>query len=873
MASEVNFCLQTLQTATETYTYYSLPALEKNGFGRISKLPYALRYVLAATLRHCDSKKTGLEDIKRLATWEPRGKRDVVSLYANRVLLQDFTGVPVLVDLAAMRSALARKGGDPAQINPKVPVDLVIDHSVQVEFFGTPGAFKQNLKAEMESNRERFQFLRWAQKSFDHLRLVPPGHGIVHQINVELLSDVVMVNSAFGAPLAYPDFVLGSDSHTPMINSLGVPGWGVGGIETLAAILGEPVDFKLPDVIGVCLSGGLIDGITAMDAALSLTEVLRKRGVVNTFIEFFGDGVNRLSLPERAIIANMTPEYGATISFFPVDFITMDYLCLTNRNPGQIDLIERFCKAQGLFRTSGAPIPEYSDVIDFDLAKVEPCLAGPRRPYERQTLKQVKNSYIGSGQFKKDPSGIISGAVLLAAIDSCTNTASPEAMIGAGLVARRAVEKGLQPPAYVKASITAGSQAVVDYLKKADFLEDFEAIGFHVAALGCATCIGNSGRLTDDVEALTENEKQNGVSVTSGNRNFENRIHPALQSNYLASPPLVVAYALAGRIDIDFETEPVGYDSMNNPVFLKDLWFTSLEVKKITRELINPELYQKAYKNLFKGEKEWDQLGVSDQKVYSWNADSTYIQEPPYFLNGFAKNKLEDIYNARPLAVFGDSITTDHISPAGRIASDSPAGKYLQSLGVKAEEFNSYGTRRGNDRVMTRGTFAHPRLKNALLPDQEGWNTLYFPDSSTLSIDEAARKYRQSGVPLILLAGKEYGIGSSRDWAAKGTALLGVKAVLAESYERIHRSNLAGMGVLPLRYLEGQSAQSLGISGKEAFSICGMKDLKPYGRLQVMAESENGTIQFEVEVCLNSIREVETYSRGGILNSVMANIL
>jgi aconitate hydratase len=814
-----------------------------------------------------------------------------------RVVMQDFSGVPAVVDLAAMRTAVARLGGNPAKVNPVVPVDLIVDHSVQVDFYLGPDPLTRNADLEFQRNRERYEFLRWGQKAFNNFRVVPPATGIIHQINLEYLAPVVMTN-ADGE--AFPDTLVGTDSHTTMINALGVVGWGVGGIEAEAAMLGQPMDMLIPDVIGMKLTGRIAEGVTATDVVLTVTQILRKRGVVDTFVEFFGPGVSSLSLTDRAVIANMAPDYGATMSFFPVDDETIRYLKMTGR---PTELVEAYCKEQRLFRLPTSPDPEYTDVLEFDLSSVVPSLAGPKRPQDRVALADMQPAFrkalttpakergfeLQEANLNKSvtvgtngsAAEMKHGAVVIAAITACTNTSNPSVMIGAGLLAKKAVEKGLKVKTYVKTSLAPGSRVVTEYLEKAELLEPLAQLGFNVVGYGCTTCIGNSGPLAGEVAEAVTGSDLVAAAVISGNRNFEGRVHPLVKANYLASPPLVVAYALAGTVDIDLNNDPLGKDMNGQSVYLRDLWPTNEEIQKVVAENVLPEMFQQKYADVFTGSDAWRAIQISEGQLFDWDANSTYIQEPPFFQNLQAVQPISDIRGARVLALFGDSITTDHISPAGSIATDSPAGKYLVAQGVQPRDFNAYGARRGNDQVLTRGTFANIRLKNRLTPGIEGGVTVYQGGKGSggsdqaLPIYDAAVKYQQAGVPTIILAGKEYGTGSSRDWAAKGPNLLGVKAVIAESYERIHRSNLVGMGLLPLQFKPGQNADTLGLTGHEVFDITGLSDnMPPQGDVAVTATKTDGSVvQFTAIARLNTAVEVDYYRNGGVLNTVLKKMM
>ncbi len=910
----------TLETAAGTVRYYRLGRLAEQGVGDPARLPFSIRVLLENALRHCDGRLVTEEDVVALARWSPKDLPDrEIPFMPARVILQDFTGVPAVVDLAAMRSVVKRLGGDPRRINPLVPADLVIDHSVQVDFFGTELAFRLNVEKEFERNRERYALLRWAQKAFQNFRVVPPGTGIVHQVNLEYLAKVVQTREADGEIIAFPDTLVGTDSHTTMINALGVLGWGVGGIEAEAVMLGQPYFMRIPEVVGVRLVGRLPEGATATDLVLTITQVLRRKGVVDKFVEFFGPGLRALSLPDRATIANMAPEYGATCGFFPVDDETLAYLRGTGRDPALVDLVERYTKAQGLFYDGQGPDPVYSDVVELDLGALEPTLAGPRRPHDRVPLREVKRQFWESVASMRPPPGPTNaqavgrlegegggaapaadapavapsapatwvsldgqmvalghGAVVIAAITSCTNTSNPSVMIGAGLLARNAVKRGLTVKPYVKTSLAPGSPVVVDYLRRANLLPYLEALRFHVVGFGCTTCIGNSGPLPEPIARAIRDHNLVAVAVLSGNRNFEARIHPLVRANYLASPMLVVAYALAGRMDIDFEREPLGTDPNGQPIFLRDIWPSQEEIQRTIRESLDPEMFRARYAHVFEGDERWKSLPVPEGDLYEWDPNSTYIQEPPFFQDfSLEPPPLQDIRGARVLALLGDTITTDHISPAGSIPANSPAGQYLIARGVPPTEFNTYGARRGNHEVMIRGTFANIRLKNLLVPGTEGGYTVYHPTGEPMTIYEAAMRYREAGIPLILIAGKEYGSGSSRDWAAKGTALLGVKAVLAESFERIHRSNLVGMGVLPLQFRPGENRETLGLTGFEVYDIEGIAaGLRPRQEVTVRARRPDGTtVTFTAIARLDTPVEVEYYRHGGILPAVLRRIL
>ncbi|MFN4218466.1 MAG: aconitate hydratase AcnA [Candidatus Bipolaricaulia bacterium] len=871
---------------------YRLDALEKSGIGKIARLPFSLKILLEAVLRHCDGRVITEDDIIALARWNPKTGREIPFKPA-RVLLQDFTGVPAVVDLAAMRSAVKRLGGDPTKINPLVPVDLVIDHSVQVDYFGSRLALQRNAEIEFERNRERYEFLRWGQKAFQNFRVVPPATGIVHQVNLEFLAQVVMTRKQNSELIAFPDTLVGTDSHTTMINGLGVLGWGVGGIEAEACMLGQPLYIVTPEVIGFKLTGQLREGVTATDLVLTVTQMLRTKGVVDKFVEFYGEGLSQLSLPDRATIANMAPEYGATCGFFPVDDETLRYLQQTGRSPELIDLVERYCKEQGLFRTDKTPEPAFTDTLELRLEDVEPSVAGPKRPQDRIRLWDVKREFRKALTALPHPaphqtsSGLYAfavnvkrslqhGSVVIAAITSCTNTSNPSVMIAAGLLAKKAVERGLKVPSHVKTSLAPGSKVVTEYLQRSGLMPYLEELGFHVVGYGCTTCIGNSGPLPEPVAKEILERDLVAAAVLSGNRNFEGRIHPLVKANFLASPPLVVAYALAGTVDIDWAHEPLGTDKDGRPVYLKDLWPSQEEIKAIIARSITPEMFQKTYASVFDGNPQWNAITGVEGELYHWDPGSTYIQEPPYFKElSLTPTPLTDIHGARVLVMLGDSVTTDHISPAGDIPVDSPAGRYLMERGIEKRDFNSYGSRRGNHEVMMRGTFANVRLKNLLVPGVEGGVTVHFPDGERMSIYDAAMRYQAEDVPLIVLAGKEYGMGSSRDWAAKGPALLGVKAILAESFERIHRANLVGMGVLPVQYRDGQNAAVLGLTGRESFDIEGISKLeRPRQELTVRAYKPDGSVtEFTVIARLDMPIEIEYYKNGGILQTVLRQLL
>jgi aconitate hydratase len=876
----------TLHVGNQSYEVHRLEALERKGIGHADQLPFSIRILLENLLRQEDDRFVHAKDIESLAEWQPvTPKRSEIAFMPARVLLQDFTGVPAVADLAAMRDAIAKMGGDAKKINPLLPAELVIDHSVQVDKFGTDMAFAFNAQMEFQRNVERYQFLRWGQNAFRNFKVVPPDTGICHQVNLEYLARVVCDRAPDGRAAAYPDSLVGTDSHTTMVNGLGVFGWGVGGIEAEAAMLGQPLSMLVPDVVGFKLHGRLPEGATATDLVLTVTEMLRKKGVVGQFVEFYGTGLSNLTLPDRATIANMAPEYGATMGFFPVDAETLAYLKFTGRSAERLALVEAYTKMQGLFRTDETPDPLFSDTLELDLGKVEPTLAGPKRPQDRVPLRQAKSSFAKAmeGTASKhvevknngDRFELSNGSVVIAAITSCTNTSNPSLMLGAGLVAKKAVERGLESKPWVKTSLAPGSKVVTDYLKAAGLTPYLEKLKFNLVGFGCTTCIGNSGPLPEAIGSAIKENSLVAVSVLSGNRNFEGRIHPLVRANYLASPPLVVAYALAGRMDFDMATESLGNDRNGKPVYLRDIWPTPKEVEETVRKAVKTEMYLKEYGEIFEGDERWRGLQVPEGDLYAWDAKSTYIKCPPFFDEMPKKpGELTDIRNARVLAVLGHSVTTDHISPAGSIQPDGPAGKYLIANGVKPSDFNSYGARRGNHEVMMRGTFANIRLRNQLAPGTEGGWTLHQPSGEKMTIYDAAMRYKQEGVPLMVLAGKEYGAGSSRDWAAKGTLLLGVRAVIAESYERIHRSNLVGMGVLPLEFKTGETAESLGLTGHESFSVEGVSKLAPRAKLRVQARDDRGKEKiFEVVARADTPEEVAYYRHGGILPYVLRQML
>jgi aconitate hydratase len=888
----------TLQTGQGPVHIHRLRALEKAGIAPgLERLPFSIKVLLESVLRNVDGELVTEEDVRQLGAWRaPDPVQVELPFMPGRVILQDFTGVPAVVDLASMRAAVKRLGGDPRRINPLVPVDLVVDHSVQVDVFGSPEALQRNAEIEFERNRERYEFLRWGQKAFANFRVVPPATGIVHQVNLEYLARVVSTRAENGATSAFPDTLVGTDSHTTMVNGLGVLGWGVGGIEAEAAMLGQPLYMVTPQVVGFRLTGRLPEGVTATDLVLTVTQQLRKKGVVEKFVEFYGPGLAGMPLADRATIANMAPEYGATCGFFPVDDETLEYLRRTGRDQALVDLVERYTKEQGLFRRADTPDPLFTDTLELDLGTVEPSLAGPKRPQDRVPLARMKDAFRQalSAPVKERGFGLDGddlrrraavevrggqaelghGAVVISAITSCTNTSNPSVMLGAGLLARKAVKRGLKVPPYVKTSLAPGSKVVTEYLRQAGLLPDLEALGFHVVGYGCTTCIGNSGPLPEVVSRAVQENRLVAASVLSGNRNFEGRINPDVKANYLASPPLVVAYALAGTVDLDLTRDPLGNDREGRPVLLSEVWPTRQEIAEL-EETIGASMFARTYANVFEGNPTWNAVRVPEGDLFDFKEESTYIQEPPFF-QGLTLDvrPTGDVVGARVLAVLGDSVTTDHISPAGDIAEKSPAGRFLVSRDVARADFNSYGSRRGNDRVMVRGTFANIRLKNLMVPGVEGGVTAHQPSGERLDIYDAAERYRREGTPLVVIAGKEYGSGSSRDWAAKGTLLLGVRAVIAESYERIHRSNLVGMGVLPLQFRPGETAETLGLTGQERLTISGLGQLTPRAHVTVEAQRSDGsTARFEVAARLDTPVEVNYYRQGGILHTVLRKML
>jgi len=898
-----------LAAGGRTAQIFSLPALEQAGYPQIARLPYSMKILLENLLRHEDNRFVKGADIEALAKWDLKsGAQKEISFAPARVLLQDFTGVPAVVDLAAMRDGIARLGGDPNKVNPLQPVELVIDHSVQVDYFAQPNAFQLNAELEFSRNRERYAFLRWGQNAFRNFRVVPPDTGIVHQVNLEYLARVVMSADTPDGTVCFPDTLVGTDSHTTMVNGLGVMGWGVGGIEAEAAMLGQPISMLIPQVLGFRLTGTMLEGATATDLVLTITEKLRKHGVVGKFVEFFGAGLEHLTIADRATLGNMCPEYGATIAIFPIDEMTLDYLRLSGREESHVQLVDAYAKAQGMFRVSGAAEPVYSETIELDLATVEPSLAGPKRPQDRVSLKQAKSGFqsalgammtsspkkgaeaAGSAHVSATTGGAAAavadvpeiatvldhGAVVIAAITSCTNTSNPSVMIGAGLLAKKAVERGLKRQPWVKTSLAPGSKVVTEYLNRSGLTTYLDALGFNLVGYGCTTCIGNSGPLPEDVSAEVDARNLVVASVLSGNRNFEGRIQQQVRANYLASPPLVVAYALAGRMTLDLTTEPIGTDAAGAPVYLRELWPTEREIQETMLTSVTSEMFRTQYADVFSGDERWKQLQVPGGDRFAWAADSTYIRNPPFFENiTMETTPLADISGARVLALLGDSITTDHISPAGSIKKDSPAGKYLIAHGVQPTDFNSYGARRGNHEVMMRGTFANVRLRNQMAPGTEGGWTTHQPDGAVTTIYDAAMQYKGEGVPLLVIAGKEYGSGSSRDWAAKGTLLLGVTAVIAESFERIHRSNLVNMGVLPLQFQSGANAASLGLTGKERYELTGIAHgLRPGGVVTIHAHGEAAkVIEFQAVARIDTPEELVAFRHGGILPYVLRQLV
>jgi len=889
----------TFESSGKRYHYYRLAALEEAGLGNVSKLPYSIKVLLESVLRQYDGRVITKEHVENLVKWGTSEVKEVdVPFKPSRVILQDFTGVPAVVDLASLRKAMADLGGDPDKINPEKPVDLVIDHSVQVDKYGTQSALQANMDLEFERNAERYQFLSWAQKAFDNYRAVPPATGIVHQVNLEYLASVVhSVQNEDGEFEAFPDSLVGTDSHTTMINGIGVLGWGVGGIEAEAGMLGQPSYFPVPEVVGVKLVGDMPNGSTATDLALKVTQVLRSHGVVGKFVEFFGPGVVTLPLADRATVANMAPEYGATCGFFPVDAESLDYMRLTGRTAEQIELVEAYCKENGLFFDPTLE-PVYTDVIEIDLSEIEANLSGPKRPQDLIPLSQMKKSFndaitapagnqgFGFEASEVEKSAVVefengdkatmkTGAIAIASITSCTNTSNPYVLVGAGLVAKKAVELGMEVPKFVKTSLAPGSKVVTGYLRDSGLLPYLESIGFNLVGYGCTTCIGNSGPLLPEIEKTVADSDLLVTSVLSGNRNFEGRIHPLVKANYLASPPLVVAYALAGTVNIDLQNDPIGKDKDGNDVFFKDIWPSTAEVNEVVNKVVTPELFRSEYENVFSDNERWNEIQTNNDALYTFDEDSTYIANPPFF-EGLSPEPgtVEPLTGLRVVGKFGDSVTTDHISPAGAIGKDTPAGQYLRSKGVEVRDFNSYGSRRGNHEVMMRGTFANIRIKNQIAPGTEGGYTTYWPTGEVTSIYDACMKYKENGTGLMVIAGKDYGMGSSRDWAAKGTNLLGIKTVIAESFERIHRSNLVLMGVLPLQFKDGENAETLGLTGKESFNVEVGENVRPRDFVKVTATDENGNQKaFEAVVRFDSEVEIDYYRHGGILQMVLRDKL
>ncbi len=879
-----------LDVGDNRYRIYRLETLAKETSLPVDRLPFSLKILLENLLRCEDDRHVSAADIQALAGWDPEAKPDKeIAFMPARILLQDLTGVPAIVDLAAMREGIRRLGGDPKRINPLQPVDLVIDHSVQVDHFGSGQAFASNSKLEYERNQERYAFLRWGQKAFDNFSVVPPDTGIVHQVNLEFLGKVVFTRESDGDTLAYPDTLVGADSHTPMINGLGVVGWGVGGIEAEAAMLGQPLIMLIPEVIGFKLHGRLPEGATATDLVLTIVQMLRKKGVVEKFVEFYGPGLSSLALADRATIGNMAPEYGATVGFFPADNETLEYLKLSNRSPGLISLVEAYCKEQGLFRTDNTPDPVFSDTLELDLGEVEPSLAGPRRPQDRVPLRGVKQAFAEVLPSMKggdtpnrvpvrqngDSFDLTHGSVVISAITSCTNTSNPSVMVGAGLLAKKAAARGLKPKPWVKTSLAPGSKVVTEYLKQTGLLEPLGELGFHLVGYGCTTCVGNGGPLPENIDNAIQEGNLVTTAVLSGNRNFEGRIHPSIRANYLASPPLVVAYAIAGNMDVDLYNDPIGQDSDGQPVMLREIWPTPEEVRAEVARGVTADAFRKEYGNVFEGDDMWRSMPVPEGELFAWDTDSTYVRQIPFFADMPAEPaEPGDIRGARVLALLGDSVTTDHISPAGSIERNGPAARYLTGHGVEPRDFNQYGARRGNHEVMMRGTFANVRLRNRIAPGTEGGWTVHQPDNEQMSIFDAAMKYQEEGTPLIVIAGKEYGTGSSRDWAAKGPRLLGIKAAIVESFERIHRSNLIGMGILPLEFMPGENAASLGLTGFETYDISGVAGgLSVRKELQVTATSAEGKVTtFRVTCRIDTPAELSYHRHGGILEYVLRQL-
>lgn len=870
---DLNHIKTTLKTKSGSYCIFQISKLKKFGLSNVNRLPFSIKILLESALRNCDEYKVTSEDVRKIAAWSPKAKvLPEIAFKPGRVILQDFTGVPCVVDLAAMRNAVKNLGGDYKKINPQVQCDLIIDHSVQVDYAGTKDAFQKNLTREFKRNKERYEFLKWGQQAFKNFRVIPPATGIIHQINLEYLAEGVLAQGKGKNKTLYPDSLIGTDSHTTMINGLGIAGWGVGGIEAEAVMLGEPLNMLLPEVVGFHLKGKLRNGVTPTDLVLTIVEKLRKVGVVGKFVEYFGEGLESLTLANRAMISNMSPEYGATMGIFPIDSKTLEYYQKTGRTKTQIDLIKRYFKLQGMFYKKGIKPPKYTETVEIDLSTIHLSLAGPKRPQDRIVLAKMKSEFEKTFFAPKNTNILTNGSVIIASITSCTNTSDPSVLIGAGLLAENAVKAGLKVKPFVKTSLAPGSRVVMEYLKKAGLVPYLEKLGFHLAGYGCMTCIGNSGPLAEKITKQIKSKKLTVASVLSGNRNFEGRISPWVKANYLASPALVVAYAIAGNVCVDLTKEPLGKNKKGEDVYLSDIWPTNVEIESVIKKSVQPKMFTDQYMNITKGTKEWKKIKTKKADLYPWRNKSTYIQHPPFFV-GMQKEAghIEEIKDARPLAIFGDSITTDHISPAGAIAQTSPAGKFLQSKKIKPGDFNSYGSRRGNDQVMTRGTFANIRLRNLLVPGAEGSQTIYLPSKKRMDIYSAALKYKKDKTPLIILAGKEYGTGSSRDWAAKGTALLGVKAVIAQSYERIHRSNLVGMGVLPLEFKKGQSCKTLGLKGNEIFDFIGFNDkIKPQQSLKVVARLGSGTKkEFYVKLRLDTKVDIDYYRNGGILQTVL----
>ncbi len=881
---------RTLSVGGKDYDYFSLEAAEAAGIGAVGKLPFSLKVLLENLLRREDGRTVTVDDVKAVVKWlETKTSSHEIAYGPARVLMQDFTGVPAVVDLASMRDAMNTLGGDPSKINPLSPVDLVIDHSLMIDNFGTPTAFKENVDLEFERNQERYEFLKWGQGAFDNFRVVPPGTGICHQVNLEYLAQVVWTTEIDGKQVAYPDTCVGTDSHTTMVNGLSVLGWGVGGIEAEAVMLGQPVSMLIPEVVGFKLTGALSEGTTATDLVLTVTEMLRKKGVVGKFVEFYGDGLDHLSLADQATIANMAPEYGATCGFFPVTQATLDYLIFTGRDSERVALVEAYAKAQGMWRDASTPEPEYTDTLELDIGSVVPSLAGPKRPQDRIKLSEAAKAF--KDNFKEISAGrdtqktvdvpncdfkLDDGAIVIAAITSCTNTSNPAVLVAAGLLAKAARERGMTKKPWVKTSLAPGSQVVTDYLDKAGLTEHLDAIGYNLVGYGCGSCIGNSGPLPEDIQEVIEEENLCVTAVLSGNRNFEGRVHPLTRGNYLASPPLVVAYALAGNMNIDLLNDPIGQDRDGNDVFLKDIWPSNKQVQETMAACVTPEMFRARYANVLDGDENWRAIKTSKSLTYPWNSGSTYVQHPPFFedISIEDEGKAEDIMGARPVALLGQSVTTDHISPAGNIKEDSPAGTYLMEHQVRPRDFNSYGSRRGNHEVMMRGTFANIRIKNEMAPGTEGGVTKMQPTGEITSIYEAAMGYKAMGIPLVVIGGAEYGTGSSRDWAAKGTRLLGIRAVIVESFERIHRSNLVGMGVLPLQFPSGVTRETLNLDGTETYDITGLEDgITPRMELTLTIHRADGSTDETPVLCrIDTLDEVDYFLAGGILQYVLKRL-